>query len=140
MDLNTQGSVHISMGAEEPCRKPCGSTGGRSNAPWTPEQLLFQLRRALSPRPGPPPSNSRSASQQLRKKEGVKYQHESEREQTGALEGGDKLWQRIKAFCQKLPHLLQECSFQARSLTCRQTHTLVLSSAGGSSAQRQLRG
>lgn len=128
------------MGAEEPCRKPCGSTGGRSNAPRTPEQLLFQLRRALSPRPGPPPSNSRSASQQLRKKEGVKYQHESEREQTSALEGGDKLWQRIKAFCQKLPHLLQECSFQARSLAWRQTHTLVLSSAGGSSAQRQLRG
>lgn len=100
-------------------RLAAGGTG-----PTHPGHLsIFQLRRALSPRPGPPPSNSGSASQQLRKKEGVKYQHEREREQTGALEGGDKLWQRTKTFCQKLPRLLQECSFQAQTLACRQAHT-----------------
>lgn len=48
-----------------------------------------------------------------------------EREQTSALEGGDKLWRRIQTFCQnqKLPCSLRECSFQACSLACRQTHT-----------------
>lgn len=129
MNLNTQGGVHIPMGTEELCGTVCDSRAGGSKAPWTPEQLPFQLRRVPSPRPGALPKPG-GTSQQLRK-EGRSQIPAWEREQAGALGGGDKLWRRTQTFCQKekLPRSLQELlagSFPRclQANTHRDTHPL----------------
>lgn len=114
------------MGTEEPCGRVCGSRAERSKAPWTPEQLPFQLRRVPSPRPGLPLlcQNQGELLGSRGEKAGAKYQH--------GRESRLVLWEVVTSFGEESKLFARNrnspvrcrSSFQAHSLiVCRQTHT-----------------